>query len=153
MIIKLIILTIASLVYYTYHVKEDVIDAGKEATIRRLRIKAGEQEHLADDLLLKQDWHKYNWVKVAVFGILSAYLFAGVSLVSIYALGIIAFLRIVYFNPYISIQLYGKFTWKYFFHIGQGKWEKRFEGKEKLYYFTNLALMLLCYYLIIFGVY
>lgn len=148
MIIKLIIITIASLVYYTYHMLEDVIDSGKEALIRRLRIKAGEKEHLADDLLLKQKWHTYNWVKVAVFGILSAYLASGISIASIYILGIIAFLRIVYFNPFISIRLGSTF-----FHIGQGKWEKLFEGKEKLYYFTNLALLILCYCLIILEIY
>jgi len=152
-ILNLIIITIASLVYYTYHVKEDVVDSGKEALIRRLRIKAGEQEHLSDDLKLKQDWHFYNWVKVAIFGVLTAYLYGSISLLSLYVIVIIATLRIVYFNPFISMELYGAYTWKYFFHIGQGKWERLFEGKEKLYYFSNLLLLIICYFLIIFGIY
>jgi len=152
-ILNLIIITIASLVYYTYHVKEDVVDSGKEALIRRLRIETGEQEHLADDLQLKQDWHFYNWVKVAIFGVLSAYLYGSISLLSLYVIVIIATLRIVYFNPFISMKLYGSYTWKYFFHIGQGKWERLFEGKERLYYFSNLTILILCYFLIIFGIY
>ncbi len=153
MIINLIIIITASLIYYTYHVKEDVVDSGKEALIRRLRIKAGESGHLANDLLLKQKWHFYNWVKVAIFGVLTAYLYGGISLLSLYVIVIIATLRIVYFNPSVSMELYGSYTWKYFFHIGQGKWEKLFEGKEVLYYLTNLAILIICYCLIIFRVY
>ena len=148
MIIKLVLITIATLVYYTFHVLEDVIDSNKEALIRRLRIKANEKDQLADDLLLKEKWHFYNWVKIAIFAILSAFLAFGISFLSIYILAIIGFLRIVYFNPFISIRLGSTF-----FHIGQGKWERLFEGKEKLYYFTNLTLLILCYSLIILKIY
>ncbi len=145
---NLIIITLASLVYYTYHVKEDVVDSRKEATIRRLRIKAGEKEFLADDLEEKHKWHFYNWVKVAIFGVLTAYLYGSISFVSLYVIVIIATLRIVYFNPMIAMELGSTF-----FHLGKGKWEIRFEGKEKLYYFTNLALLILCYILIILEIY
>ena len=153
MILKLVIITVATLVYYTYHFKEDVIDSEKEALIKRLRRKDGEEEFLKDDLKLKGNWHFFNWVKVAIFGILTGYLYNDISFASLYVICIIATMRIVYFNPLISIGLHKSFSWKNFFHLGEGKWEILFKGKEKLYYFVNLSILIICYCLIILEIY
>lgn len=142
--LNLIVVTVVTLLYYYWHYKEDLIDSRKEATIKRLRKIAGEKDQLAADLKEKGQWHFYNWSKVALYALLAAFLSYGITLNSLAIIWIIGTLRIVYFNPMISLGLGSTF-----FHLGNGKWEKRFHGKEKLYYFTNLALLIACYFLII----
>jgi len=130
--------------YYTFHCLEDVIDSKNAATIKRLRIIADEKDKLEEDFKAKGKWHFYNWVKVVLFALLVAYLYAGITIISLYVIVAIATLRIVYFNPLVSLGLGSTF-----FHLGEGKWEILFKGKEKLYYFVNLIILILCYYLII----
>ena len=146
--INLIIITIVTLGYYTFHLLEDVIDSKKEATIRRLRIKAGESDQLANDLKEKEAWHLYNWIKVALFALLVSYLYSSITFTSLFLIIAIGAFRIVYFNPLIALSLGSTF-----FHLGEGKWEILFKGKEKLYYFLNLTLLIVCYILIILKIY
>lgn len=146
--IELIVVLIATIIYYTYHALEDVIDSRKEATIVRLRKKAGEEEHLEADFKLKGKWHFFNWIKIAVFGLLTAYLYASTFFEFALLTVLISTLRVAYFNPLISIRLGSTF-----FHLGKGKLEILFEGKEKLYYIINLIIFISCLSLLILKTY
>jgi Na+/H+ antiporter NhaC len=130
MIIKLIAILAASLGYYLLAIRRDVIAARSKET--------------KED---RDEWHSLEFYTLVIYALIVSYLYVGISFTSLFVIGQIATLRIVVFNPGVSLGMGNTF-----FHIGQGKWEKNFEGKEKLYYFTNVALFILCLVLTISGI-
>jgi len=102
------------------------------------------QKTLVKDSQRRAKWHKMGGIKT-VFIALSlsvAYTFtyrAGFVFISLLTL------QILIFNPIIAT----KYLDKGYFYLGQDKWDSKFRGSEKLYYFTCLAIFLVCLYFLI----
>lgn len=123
MLIKLFAILLSSIGYYAAAINRD------EVAVRATETRENNTR-----------WHKYEFYKVAIFALLSGFLYASISFESLFVICLIGTLRIVYFNPMIAKRISNVS----FFYLGSGSWEKKFHGKEKLYYFANLTIFILC---------
>lgn len=100
--------------------------------------------NIADDTKRRNAWHQKGGIKT-IFIALSLSVSYTFSYRIAFVFVSLLTLQILIFNPIIAT----KYLKQGYFYLGKGKWDSKFEGNEKLYYFTCLAIFLVCLYFII----
>ena len=134
MVVELTIIVLGFTIAFIIEARHDYILALKEALIDKLLSDVGEEQ---EQQLLKQEWHRKDWLYLFVISIIISYLYSGISISSLLILVIISTLKILVFNIRINALLNTNL-----FYLSDSGFESKFKGKEKLYYASALSLFI-----------